>query len=110
MNEYEKLLDNAVKDDVAVIEKYPFKSDSFKGLYCDGVIALGKNIDTEAEKVCILAEELGHHYTAAGDRHYRPISHGKPQAGNARQNDCLQQINRSARYSGCLSAPLPRTS
>lgn len=67
MNEYEKLLDNAVKDDVAVIERYPFESDSFKGLYCDGVIALGKNIDTEAEKVCILAEELGHHYTASGD-------------------------------------------
>lgn len=67
MTEYEKLLDNATKDNVSVIENYPFESNRFKGLYCDGVIALSKSIETDAERACILAEELGHHYTATGD-------------------------------------------
>lgn len=67
MTEYEKLLDNATKDNVTVIENYPFESRRFKGLYCDGVVALNKNIETDAERTCILAEELGHHYTAVGD-------------------------------------------
>lgn len=67
MTEYEKLLDNATKDNVTVIENYPFESNRFKGLYCDGVVALSKSIETDAEKACILAEELGHHYTAVGD-------------------------------------------
>lgn len=67
MTEYEELLDNATKDNVTVIENYPFESNRFKGLYCDGVIALSKSIETDAEKACILAEELGHHYTADGN-------------------------------------------
>lgn len=67
MTEYEKLLDNATKDNVTVIENYPFESNRFKGLYCDGVVALSKSIETDAEKACILAEELGHHYTADGN-------------------------------------------
>lgn len=67
MTEYEKLLDIATKDNVTVIENYPFESNRFKGLYCDGVVALSKSIETDAEKACILAEELGHHYTAVGD-------------------------------------------
>ncbi len=67
MTEYEKLLDNATKDNVKVIENYLFESYRFKGLYCDGVVALNKNLKTDAERTCILAEELGHHYTAVGD-------------------------------------------
>lgn len=67
MTKYERLLDNATKDNVTVIENYPFKSNRFKGLYCDGVVALSKRIETDAEKACILAEELGHHYTADGN-------------------------------------------
>lgn len=67
MTGYEKLLDNAEKDNVTVIEEYPFESERFKGLYCDGVIALSQVLETEAEKACVLAEELGHHYTAVGD-------------------------------------------
>jgi len=38
-----------------------------KGAYYNGVIALCKNITTTAEKTCVLAEELGHHYTSCGD-------------------------------------------
>lgn len=67
MTGYEKLLDNAEKDNVTVIEEYPFESGRLKGLYCDGVIALSENIKTETEKKCVLAEELGHHYTAVGN-------------------------------------------
>jgi hypothetical protein len=38
-----------------------------KGLYADGVIWISKGIPTAAEKSCILAEELGHHYTSTDD-------------------------------------------
>ena len=41
--------------------------DGLKGLYIDGNIAIDQNIPTSAEKSCILAEELGHHYTSAGN-------------------------------------------
>lgn len=67
MTEYEKLLDHAKKSNVTVIENYPFESNRIRALYCDSVVALGKNMETDAEKACILAEELGHHDTAVGD-------------------------------------------
>lgn len=41
--------------------------DRLKGLYCDGTIALNKDINTQAERTCVLAEELGHHYTTTGN-------------------------------------------
>ncbi len=37
-----------------------------KGLYCDGYVWLNKSLSTD-EKLCILAEELGHHFTSNGD-------------------------------------------
>ena len=37
-----------------------------KGLYYNGSIAIEKNL-TSTEKTCVLAEELGHHYTAIGN-------------------------------------------
>lgn len=43
-----------------------FNSDKIKGLYCDGNVAINSNIGTQKEKACILAEELGHHYTSSG--------------------------------------------
>ena len=66
MSPYEELLNNAYKSNVTVIEDYAFQSKRIKGLYCDNVIALNKEITNEAEKNCILAEELGHHYTSTG--------------------------------------------
>lgn len=36
-----------------------------KGLYFDNIIVLHKKIETEAERNCILAEEIGHHFTAS---------------------------------------------
>jgi len=38
-----------------------------KGLYGDNTIWINKYITTHAEKRCVLAEELGHYYTSAGD-------------------------------------------
>lgn len=46
---------------------YEFNSDNIKGLYCDGTIAINRNIETSAEKKCILAEEIGHYATSAGN-------------------------------------------
>lgn len=62
---YEELLQEAYRENIEVIS-LPFHENT-KGLYCDGVIALNKNIPTTAERACILAEELGHHYTSYGD-------------------------------------------
>lgn len=66
MNAYERLEDEACRDGIDVID-CNFNSDSIKGLYCDGVIGINKNIKNMAEKTCVLAEELGHHHTSAGN-------------------------------------------
>ena len=66
MNTYEKLQDKACKDGIDVID-YPFNSNRIDGLYCDGTIAIRKDIETSAEKACVLAEELGHYYTSHGN-------------------------------------------
>ena len=56
-----------VNDEIQIEEDYKFKSKNIKGLYCDNVIALSKDIRTTTEKTCVLAEEIGHHFTTAGD-------------------------------------------
>ena len=66
MNRLEELHQEAENEQINVID-YHFDSDRIKGLYCDGTIALKDNIETTTEKGCILAEELGHHYTSVGD-------------------------------------------
>jgi len=38
-----------------------------KGLYADNIIAISTNLETDKEKECILAEELGHYYTSSGN-------------------------------------------
>lgn len=67
MTDYEKMLDKAKQSDLTVYESYDFSGTRIKGLYCDGNIALSKDLHTEAEKKCILAEELGHHETTYGN-------------------------------------------
>lgn len=67
MNTYELLLDTAEKDGITVTEKFDLSETRFKGLYCDGVIAINHTLTTNAEKNGILAEELGHHYTTHGN-------------------------------------------
>ncbi|OHW62203.1 hypothetical protein EUAN_12720 [Andreesenia angusta] len=60
---YEKLLIE-YEEEVEVIEA-PL-SDNLKGLYADGVVVVNDKLST-TEKACVIAEELGHHYTTAGD-------------------------------------------
>ncbi len=66
MTELELLESEAQSENVEVIN-YPFSSDRIKGLYCDGTVALNRNIHTSTEKGCILAEELGHYHTTYGN-------------------------------------------
>ena len=63
---YENLLDDANDSGITLDEKYTFDS-RLKGLYIDNNIALSSALETSAEKSCILAEELGHHYTSSGN-------------------------------------------
>lgn len=67
MNKYEKLLDVAENNGITVTESLDLSQTRFRGLYCDGVIAISPTIETTSEKSGILAEELGHHYTTVGD-------------------------------------------
>lgn len=66
INKFEELCQTASDTKVDIVT-YPFTSERFKGLYCDGTIALSKDMCTDTEKACILAEELGHHYTTVGN-------------------------------------------
>jgi Zn-dependent peptidase ImmA (M78 family) len=59
------LIQLAEKENIEIIE-IPMVGN-IKGLYADQVIAINKNIETTIEKECILAEELGHHFTSSGD-------------------------------------------
>lgn len=61
-NELMKLINN---EELEVVE-LPMEG-RIKGLYADNIIAINKNLDTYTEKACVLAEELGHYYTSAGD-------------------------------------------
>ncbi len=67
MNSYEKLLDTASVDGLRVIERYDFSGTRLKGLYCDKTVAISQDIESDTERSCILAEELGHYYTSHGD-------------------------------------------
>ncbi len=62
MNKYEIFLEKCQSLGVDVFEKDMIN----KGLYCDGYVWLNKSLSTD-EKLCILAEELGHHFTSNGD-------------------------------------------
>lgn len=62
---YERLHHEAAHQGISIYEK-PLPA-RLKGLYADKVIWINRNIPTTTEKACILAEELGHYHTTAGD-------------------------------------------
>ncbi len=66
MTSLEKLEQIALDENIDVIS-YDFTGTRISGMYCDGTIALSKGLKTSAERACVLAEELGHHYTSHGD-------------------------------------------
>ena len=61
---YEVLLNTADQAGLTVKEKPLSESD---GLIKGNRIAIRKDIPTQAEKSCVLAEELGHYFTSAGN-------------------------------------------
>lgn len=65
MDMYEELQDEACQGGIDILD-CRFESERIKGLYCDGAVAIRKDLNT-TEKSCILAEELGHHYTTSGN-------------------------------------------
>lgn len=67
MTGYEELLTDADKEHIIVTDQFDLSGTRLKGLYCDGTIALNRDMYIESEKTCVLAEELGHHYTTVGD-------------------------------------------
>lgn len=67
MNKYEELLNDANKSNIVVTDQFDLSGTRIKGLYCDGTIALNRDMYIESEKTCVLAEELGHHYTTIGN-------------------------------------------
>lgn len=67
MTGYEKLLTDADKKNIIVTDQFDLSGTRLKGLYCDGTIALNKDMYIESEKTCVLAEELGHHATSSGN-------------------------------------------
>ena len=50
----------------AEVVDWKFETSTIKGLYCNGIIAISKDIKTSAEEASVLAEEIGHHLTASG--------------------------------------------
>lgn len=64
MNKYETLLEEASNNGLIVKEK-PLKYNN--GRIKGNKIAIRKDIETTTEKSCVLAEELGHHYTSVGN-------------------------------------------
>lgn len=61
---YEEL--QAQHDDLNIMEMDLSEVKDLKGLYFNENIAIEKSL-TQKEKSCVLAEELGHHYTSSGN-------------------------------------------
>lgn len=61
---YEDLILEAEKEGIIVKEA---KLPGYKGRIRNNRIAINKDIETQIEKSCILAEELGHFHTTYGD-------------------------------------------
>ncbi|WP_040328560.1 ImmA/IrrE family metallo-endopeptidase [Clostridium ihumii] len=64
MTKYEEIVTKAQELGISIYELDSFKGKS--GFYFDNVILINKNL-TDKEKVCIMYEELGHHFTTYGD-------------------------------------------
>jgi hypothetical protein len=61
---YEQLLTAADQEGLLVKEQPLTEHD---GLICGSHIAIRKDIETQAEKSCVLAEEIGHYRTSSGN-------------------------------------------
>ena len=78
---YEELLKEADSLGLIVKEK-PLQGTD--GRILNRRIAIRKDIPTQTEKSCVLAEELGHHYTSSGDILNQNIAANRKQEFRAR--------------------------
>ena len=99
MNSFERLENEACKDVIDVVS-HKFKSQRIKGLYCSGIIGINKDIETMAEKSCVLAEKLVHHYTSVSDILDMPDTGNRKQEYRAR----LWAYDRMIGLSGIIKA------
>lgn len=60
-------LEQEAQDNNVKIYNYYLGEKNLKGFYIDNNIAINTSVDSPAEKKCVLAEELGHHYTSVGN-------------------------------------------
>ena len=102
MKVYEELLEEAAAQNISVDENFPFHGN-LKGLYVDQNIALSDQLETSAEKACILAEELGHHYTSVGNI----LDISDPANAKQERQARMWTYDRSAWFDRCLSARMP---
>ena len=94
---YEALLDEAHQEGLVVKEKpLRYNNGRIKGKR----IAIRKGIETNTEKACVLAEELGHHHTSVGDIINMSDSQNRKQERQAR----LWGYNKLIGLSGIISA------
>lgn len=100
--DYEALLEEADSRRLKVKEK---TLNQYNGLIVGNKIAIRKDIETETEKSCVLAEELGHYYTSSGDI----LDQSKPENRKQEHRARLWAYNKmitmdklaNARKSGC---------
>lgn len=79
--QYETLLVEADNEGLIVKEKpMNYNNGRIKG----NRIAIRKDIETTTEKACVLAEELGHHYTSVGDIIDMKVAQNRKQERQAR--------------------------
>ncbi len=98
MNTYEELEQEAYDEGIE-IDKVPFNG-RIDGLYVDGNIAINENLETTAERACVLVEELGHHHTTVGNIIDLSDSQNAKQERQAR----LWAYNRKIGLKGIISA------
>lgn len=94
---YEDLLLEADSKKLIVREK---NIPGYNGRIYKNRIAINKDIDTSAEKSCVLAEELGHYYTTTGDILDQSTVTNRKQELRAR----LWAYNKQIGLSGIISA------
>ena len=103
MTKYEELEQIAYDQDIIIHENCDFANETsdtpVKGLFLDGHIFLASGL-TSADKTCVLAEELGHHFTSAGNIVDQHIVANRQQEQVAR----LWAYNRLIGLEGIVSA------
>lgn len=78
---YEELLKEADAQELIVKEK---AIPGYGGRIYKNRIAINKELKTSTEKACVLAEELGHHYTSTGNILDLSVAQNRKQERHAR--------------------------